>query len=201
MKLPRIKAVVTGLVLLSGACAAESEPAAVATTAQVETTEAPTTTTAPTTTQAPTTTAAPTTTEASTTSVPPKLYEVGIYDPERDPQTDLEAAQLRASTEGKQVILEVGGDWCPDCVNLVAFLEANPEVNAQLAERFVMVKVNLSAENENKEFLSGYPAFEWVPHFYIVNADGSLAESYDTRGLQENTKFTVAAFDAFLAGR
>lgn len=167
-----------------------------------ETTETPetTATAAPTTTEATTTTAleTTTTTAAPTTTTTP-LYFVGSYDPSRDPFTDIDDAVSRAATEDKSVIAIVGGDWCPDCINIDAFITGRPELEASLTSDFIFVKVNLSEENENTEWLSQHPGFEWVPHFYIFDGAGELTDSYDTRGLMTSGLFDEAKFATFIA--
>lgn len=129
------------------------------------------------------------------------LYFVADYDPERDPAEDVAGALEIAVEEGKQVLLEVGGEWCITCHMLDGFIEQTPEVAAGLQENFVIVKVNYSEDNENEPFLSQYPQIEWFPHFFILNADGTLAESYDTRGLETDGVYDEAKFLAFLNER
>ena len=53
----------------------------------------------------------------------------------------------------------------------------------------------------NEAFLAEYPEIEWFPHFFILDADGTLAESYDTRGLETDGVYDEAKFLDFLAER
>ncbi len=185
---------------------APAETAATTATTVVETTtEAPTTTVAPATTASPTTTTtAASTTEAPTTTEalePIPLYLVDSYDPARDPFVDVADAVDLAGARGKQVIAIVGGDWCPDCIVIDQFIADRPELHDSLAEQFALVKVNLSEENENRTWWEQYPAFEWVPHFYVFDGDGALVDSYDTRGLMRDGRFQDDLFEQFIAER
>lgn len=127
------------------------------------------------------------------------LFFVATYDPERDPAEDVAGALEVAAEEGKQVLLIVGGDWCITCHILEGFIKQTPEVATGLQENFVLVKVNYSEDNENEAFLSEYPDIEWFPHFFILNQAGTLAESYDTRGLETDGLYDEAKFLSFLA--
>lgn len=183
----------------------DSAPAAtttveVATTLAPSSTASPPTSAQPTTTIEPTTAAAPTTTVAAATSTTTSpLYLVDVYDPNRDPFADMEDARSRASLEGKHFIAIVGGDWCPDCLNFDAFVKERPALSAAMHEQFILVKMNLSEENENQEWLDQFPELEWVPHFFIFDGAGLLAESYDTRALMTDGLFDEAKLEAFVA--
>ena len=39
------------------------------------------------------------------------IYTVAAYDPTRDASEDLKATVVRATSEGKRIILEIGGQW------------------------------------------------------------------------------------------
>ena len=88
-------------------------------------------------------------------------------------------------------------------VQTASFLDSvirnNPTLAEQFARDFVMVKVTVDQENDNEEFLSQYPDFEWVPHFYIINDEGEMALSLDTRDLMSDGQFDEAKLLSFLA--
>ena len=128
------------------------------------------------------------------------LYLVDVYDFERDPFEDLAAAVEIAGVSNKMIILEVGGDWCPDCHNLKYFIEDNHEIREALASQYIIVKVNLSNENRNEDFIGQYPDFEWVPHFAILDSSGEFVRPLDTRELMSNGLFDAEKFWAFIDG-
>ena len=117
------------------------------------------------------------------------LYAVAEYDPERNPSEDVAAALEMTALSGKRVLLIVGGNWCPDCRVLETFISDNETIEAGFERDFLIVKVNISEENLNESFLAQYPDYEWVPHFFILNTDGSLAHSLDTRELMTDGLF------------
>ena len=107
------------------------------------------------------------------------------FDPKRDPKTDLEAAVARAARENKRIILDVGGEWCIWCKKMDYFFMTNPELDRLKEENYVWVKVNLSLENENKDFLGRYPEAPGYPHLYVLEKDGTLMHSQNTADLEE----------------
>lgn len=106
------------------------------------------------------------------------------FDPNRDAVKDIAAGCAKAKKEGKRVILDVGGEWCPWCHKLDAMFHDNKTVADFLKANYVVVKVNFSQENENKEVLSKYPKIEGYPHLFVLDGDGKLLHSQDTGKLE-----------------
>lgn len=130
---------------------------------------------------------------------PPAAYEaVHQYDPARDAAKDIDAAVLEAARSGRRVLLEVGGEWCIWCHRLDAFWEEYPDIAELLDANYVMVKVNFSPDNENKEVLSRYPEIPGYPHFFVLDADGSLLHSQDTGKLETGDRHDPEKVLAFL---
>lgn len=121
------------------------------------------------------------------------------YDEQRDPARDLAAATAKASTEGKKVLLLVGGEWCSWCQEMNHFLDQQPDLAGQLNRTFVVVKVNVSKQNKNESFLKGYPEYLGVPHFYVLDAKGKLLESFNTGLLEKGDSYDGEKFGKFIA--
>ena len=64
--------------------------------------------------------------------------------------------------------MELGGEWCIWRHRLDAFWEQYPDLAEQLEDNFVMMKVNFSPGNENKQVLSRYPEIPRYPHFFVL---------------------------------
>jgi len=109
------------------------------------------------------------------------------FDPAKDPFKDLENAVVKAKSENKRIILDVGGEWCIWCHRLDAFIENDDEIKGFLSDNFITVKVNFSPENKNEKFLSQYPAIKGYPHIFVLDTDGKFLHSQDT-GLLEKEK-------------
>ena len=110
--------------------------------------------------------------------------QVGVYvpvhkfDPKRDAAADIEAAIHEAQRTGKRILLDVGGDWCSWCHVLDTFLEKHPEIVELRDSNFITVNVFYSSENKNEKVLSKYPKTATIPHFFVLDRDGTLLCSH-----------------------
>jgi thiol:disulfide interchange protein len=109
------------------------------------------------------------------------------FDPQRDAAADVALAVAQARAQGKRVIVDVGGEWCPWCHILDRFLAANDDVRKLRDAHYVWVKVNFSPENRNRELLSKWPRVKGYPHLFVLDARGDVLHSQDT-GLLEAGK-------------
>jgi|TARA_B110000881_G_C18585813_1_gene524720 thioredoxin-related protein len=121
-----------------------------------------------------------------------------IYDDTRDPFKDAKAALTLAKETNRNVLIEIGGNWCSWCHVMDVFLEANPEVYKTLHSRFVMLKVNVSDSNENAEFMKSLPPVMGYPHMYVSTGAGKMLLSKDTGELHENGANSVNKWLTFI---
>jgi len=119
------------------------------------------------------------------------------YQPGRDAAADIKEALARASASGRRVLVEVGGTWCSWCGVLDRHFAARPAALALRDAAFVTVKV-YSKPSDPSAALAAYPKPPGYPHFYVLNADGTLAESRDTTTLEAGAGYDAARMDAFL---
>lgn len=120
------------------------------------------------------------------------------FDPTRDARADLDAAIKDAAKSGKNIVLDVGGEWCGWCVYMDKFFYQNPEIAKVRDANFVWIKINYSKENENKEFLSAYPEAPGYPHLYVLDPAGKLLQSQDTSELEMGKGYNPEKFVEFL---
>ncbi len=121
-----------------------------------------------------------------------------IYDDQRDPFKDAIAAITLAKETQRNVLIEIGGNWCTWCHKMDAFLEKNPEVYQALHQEFVILKVNVSDTNENEAFMKGLPPVLGYPHMYVSTSAGKMILSKDTAELQENGQYSKANWMSFI---
>ncbi|MEO8755829.1 MAG: thioredoxin family protein [Casimicrobiaceae bacterium] len=120
------------------------------------------------------------------------------FDESRDAAADVATAVAAAKAQGKRVLVDVGGEWCPWCHILDRFVAANPDVQALRDAGFVWVKVNWSKANKNEALLSRWPRIPGYPHLFVLDADGKLVHSQDTDVLEAGKDYDKAKFVAFL---
>lgn len=121
-----------------------------------------------------------------------------IYDDKRNPFDDAVAALTLAQQTNRNVLIEIGGNWCVWCHKMDRFLAKNPELYQQLHQKFVLLKVNVSDSNENVEFMKSLPPVLGYPHMYISDAQGKLLKSKDTAEFQQNGGHSVKLWQAFI---
>jgi len=119
----------------------------------------------------------------------------------RDATKDIANAVSLATKQHKRILLDVGGDWRHWCLLLNTMFKADKEVARTLAERYVVVHVNWSTENENRAVLSKYPKVESFPHLFVLEKYGKLIRSQDTGALESGDHHDHAKVMAFLRKR
>lgn len=122
-----------------------------------------------------------------------------LYDPSRDPFADLQDAIVVAQETGKHILLNVGGNWCGWCYTLDQYIKDNDDVRELLEANFVVLKVNMSPENRNEEFLSQYPDIGAYPYFFVLASDGTFLHAQRTGPLEDGRSYDKAKVLEFLA--
>jgi len=117
--------------------------------------------------------------------------ERDIYPPPEQAKVDLAAALGTAAANHKRVILDFGGNWCPDC--RVLDLYFHDATNKPILDaNFVLVHVNIGRLNENLDIAARYevPLNKGVPALAVLGEHGDLLYSQKTgefeamRGMQ-----------------
>lgn len=126
------------------------------------------------------------------------LYST-VYDDQRDPFKDAQAAITLAQKTNRNVLIEIGGTWCTWCHKMDAFLAKNPEVYQQLHEKYVLLKISVSDSNENEAFMKSLPPVQGYPHMYVSTNTGTMLLSKDTAELLDNLEYSTEYWLTFLA--
>lgn len=104
-----------------------------------------------------------------------------IYPAPEQAQADLAAALRTAAADNKRVILDFGGNWCPDCQALDIYFhdDANKPI---LEANYVLVHVNIGLRDKNLDIATRYdiPLAKGVPALAVLGADGKLLYSQKT---------------------
>lgn len=125
------------------------------------------------------------------------LYSM-VYDDKRDPFKDAKAAIKLANETSRNVLIEIGGNWCAWCHKMDAFLAKNSDIYKKLHNEFVLLKINVSDSNENEEFMKSLPPTLGYPHMYISTSSGKMILSKDTAELLNDGDYSRDQWIAFL---
>jgi len=121
-----------------------------------------------------------------------------VYDDQRDPFKDAAAALSLAKETNRQVLIEIGGNWCTWCHKMDSFLAKNPDVYKALHSQYVLLKINVSDSNENNDFMESLPPVLGYPHMYVSTAQGKMILSKDTAELLDDNNYSKAQWLSFL---
>lgn len=123
-----------------------------------------------------------------------------MYDDQADAMKQIKTAVLQAQKEGKYVLCQVGGNWCPWCLRFAAFAQTDTVVHAILQENFVYVHINYSKENKNPEAMRylGNPARFGFPVFVILDEKGNPIHIQNSAYLEEGKGYSQTLVAEFL---
>ena len=134
----------------------------------------------------------------SNSSAKSDFVEVDRYDPSRAAAKDLADAEAEAQKTGKNVFVEFGGDWCVWCHIMDRTFTDNPDLLKLREDNYILVKINVSRENENKEVLQRFKGIEGFPWIVILDADGKVLKSKDSAELESGKGYDLKRFRSFL---
>jgi hypothetical protein len=122
------------------------------------------------------------------------------YDPKRDPDKDLEMAEAAAAQGHKRILVDVGGDWCIWCRRLDQFFATNADVRAVRDANFVVLKINMSPQNENYAFLHRFAEIPGYPFIFVLDESGKVLATEDTNDLENgSTGYDAGRVKKFLS--
>ena len=77
------------------------------------------------------------------------------YDEAADASAVVDRARAQARRQGKRLLIDLGGNWCPDC-RILAGTMALPEFDRFLKTHFVMVMVDVGRFDRNLQIPARY---------------------------------------------
>lgn len=114
-----------------------------------------------------------------------------IYPEPQRAASDLAGALQSAARTHRRVIVDFGGNWCPDCHVLDTYFHDGANL-ALLETNFVLVHVNIGRMDQNLDIAERYqiPLKKGVPALAVLDFDGKLifsqhgGEFENMRGMQ-----------------
>ncbi|MGA7675120.1 MAG: thioredoxin family protein [Rhizomicrobium sp.] len=125
------------------------------------------------------------------------------YDANADASAALDAAFARARKNGKRVLIDMGGNWCGDCIVLANLMQL-PEMKPFLAAHFEIVKVDIGRYDKNLQIPARFGVTDrlksgGVPSVIIAEPDGSFVNRNDISALEDARHMTPQAIADWLA--
>jgi len=122
-----------------------------------------------------------------------------IYPDPGQAKTDLAAALTTAAHTHKRILLDFGGNWCPDCQVLDIYLH-DPANRHILEANFVLVHVNIGHMDANLEIAERYgvPLHKGVPALAVLDEQGKLLYSQKSGEFEAMRRMQSSAVTQFL---
>ena len=122
-----------------------------------------------------------------------------VYDESINPMEQIDQAIEKAKGEGKFVVCQVGGNWCPWCLKFADFIANDSTISELIDENFVYIHVNYNprkSEGEEKALLSkkmlerlSNPSRFGYPVFVVVDEQGKVLHIQDSSFLEEGESY------------
>lgn len=123
-----------------------------------------------------------------------------IYDEHLNAMVQIDNAVEKAAKEGKYVLCQVGGNWCPWCIRFAEYADTNATVRNIIKENFVYIHINWSKGNTNPDAMKrlGNPARFGFPVFVILNKEGQPIHIQNSAYLEEGKGYSEKKVSEFL---
>ena len=124
--------------------------------------------------------------------------KVNIYNPEANAKADLDNAIKQAQKENKNVLIQVGGNWCKWCIAFHKFCKNDKQIDSLIKADYVFLLINYSKENKNPEIMKilEYPQRFGFPVLVVLDKTGKRIHTQDSGYLEldksyDNKKVTL----------
>ena len=119
-----------------------------------------------------------------------------VYDESIDQNVQIDQAVKQAKAEGKFVVCQVGGNWCPWCLRFADFITKDAEISQLIKQNFVYAHVDYSPrtfkdnpekKNRAEKMMKrlGNPGRFGFPVFVVLDAKGNVLHIQDSSFLEQ----------------
>ena len=125
-----------------------------------------------------------------------------VYNEDLNPMTQIDEALVKAKADGKYVVCQVGGNWCPWCLRFADFVTNDTTISKVLVDNFVYIHVNYNprkAQDAEKTTQTqamlarlNQPACFGFPVFVVLDEQGRVLHIQDSSFLEEGQGYSQA---------
>ncbi len=123
------------------------------------------------------------------------------YDEQANADAAVAAAFDRARKTHKRVLIDLGGNWCPDCIVLANFVQL-PEMRRFMEKHYEEVSVDVGRFDKNLQIPArfGFTArLKGVPTVIVATPDGKLVNGDDVFATSDARHMTPQGLSDYLA--
>jgi thiol-disulfide isomerase/thioredoxin len=129
------------------------------------------------------------------------LVTMQPYDEGAEANAAVADAFAKAKRSHKLVLIDLGGNWCPDCIILANFLHL-PEINAFIDKHYEVVSVDVGRFNKNLQVPTRFGFTErlkGVPTVLVATPDGQLINEGNVFAFTDARHMTPKDLSEYLA--
>lgn len=118
-----------------------------------------------------------------------------VYNEEINPIEQIDQAVAKAKAEGKFVVCQVGGNWCPWCLKFADFITNDTAISKVIDENFEYIHVNYNPRKSqgSEQVEQGKALMKRLenagrfgfPVFVILDEEGKILHIQDSSFLEE----------------
>lgn len=120
------------------------------------------------------------------------MKKFNAYHPEENAGMRIEETVQKAAAAKKNVLIQVGGNWCIWCARFIDFVKSDPELDSVMKAGYEVYHLNYSKENLNSDILARYqfPQRFGFPVFLVLDGQGNLLHTQDSGYLEEGKSYS-----------
>jgi thioredoxin-related protein len=126
-----------------------------------------------------------------------------VYNEDINPIEQIDQTVVKAKSEGKFVVCQVGGNWCPWCLKFADFITKDTTISKVIADNFEYIHVNYNPRRSTSGSPTGSQGDEKLeqgkalmrrlnnagrfgfPVFVVLDEDGKILHIQDSSFLEE----------------
>ena len=113
-----------------------------------------------------------------------------VYNEDINPMEQIDQAIVQARNEGKFVICQVGGNWCPWCLRFADFVTNDSTISSVIEQNYVYIHVNYHPRKAGEVGEALMKRFNnagrfGFPVFVVLDEQGNVLHIQDSVYLEE----------------
>lgn len=123
------------------------------------------------------------------------------YNPKANAEADINKLIAQAKKEGKNIMIQAGGNWCIWCLRFNNFVQTTPELKETVDKNYLYYHLNYSPDNENPKVFAKYIDIKEkmaYPFFMVLDKNGKLIHVLkDSSVLEEGKGYSAEKVKEF----
>ncbi|WP_426474462.1 thioredoxin family protein [Chryseobacterium balustinum] len=116
------------------------------------------------------------------------------YDAKADAQADINKLIAQAKKEGKNIMIQAGGNWCIWCLRFNQYVQTTPELKKIVDKNYLYYHLNYSPDNKNEKVFAQYgnPGEKFgYPVFIVLDKNGKMIHIQQSDVLEDGKGYSL----------